>query len=293
METANLSERVEVFYGATSVNSALVYARLRNPPAGERVTLEGQIRGPHCLYSTMLPATIRLSDAGPGEHPLSRAMIPDPCFWSEELPALYDVHVEVRQGGNVVGTITRQIGIRQLGARGRFFYQNGKRWTLRAAHAEPPFDLLAWHDAPLALHTSSASDEVCDEASRGGVMLLVDVTDERALEQVVLRLARHASVAMLVLAETASAEDVQHLGQLAPNVLFASRVASGDAAQLSTSRDALIISAENLLSYAPLGIPVIVERRANTTLPPVERRRACDHLQADVASLGDFAGYLV
>lgn len=293
METANLSEQVEVFYGATSVNSALVYARLRNPPAGEKLTLEGQIRGPQCLYSTMLPATIRLADAGPGEHPLSKAMIPDPCSWSEELPALYDVHVEVRQGANIVGTIDRQIGIRQFGARGRFLYQNGKRWTVRAAQAEPPFDLLAWHDAPLALQTSSASDEVYDEASRGGVMLLVDVTDERALEQVVLRLARHAAVAVLVVDEKRTAEDIQQLKQLAPNILFASRVSGGDAAQLSTNRDALIVSAENLLQYASLGIPMIVERRVTTALPPIDLRLACDRLQADVASLGDFAGYLV
>ena len=88
--TCDLSS-LAIFYGDLTVAQAYVYARLPRPAEDSGLSLVGQVRGPRCLQAETLPVTSPLVDLGPGSTLLARAVIPDPCFWSPDLPAIYDV----------------------------------------------------------------------------------------------------------------------------------------------------------------------------------------------------------
>jgi hypothetical protein len=253
------------------------------------------VRGPHCLYSTTLPATLRLTDAGPGKTLLAKALVPDPCYWSPELPFLYDVHVELKQGGDVIATADRLLGLRDFGPRGRFFYNQGKRRVIRATNSvHPDYDMLAWHDTPLDLFLSNPSDAVCEEASRTGVMILASpgsVNDGHDVRQQVRRLARHAAVAIVGL----SADELPllpELRQLAPNLVYASDDCQGDLAADCIA--STVFDSEGFArQFATRDVPVIALTRVDIQGPPDALRAACDGLQAQLAPRGDFAGYAV
>ena len=266
-------QQLELFYGGVTPNRATVYARLRDVPATPGMTLSGFIRGPQCLYSTTLPATIRLADAGPGETLLARAMVPDPCYWSPDLPFLYDVHVELKRDGEVLASVDRVIGMRNFGARGQFLYMNGKRWTIRGAVQTSELDMAAWHDEPLAMYcTTPPSDAFCDEASRLGVLLVVQAPNGPNATAELQRLARHAAVALLV----HSPGQVDPVWQAAaPNIALAS-----------------LLAADEVSNRPALDQPIIAFRPAQAA-SLATLRAASDQLQADLAPSGDFAGYIV
>ena len=89
---------MDIFYGRVTDAMAHVYVREARTDPDDARSLSGWIRGPHCALSHTLPATIALRDMGKGPTLLGAAAVPDPCFWSTQLPALYDVHVELRDG---------------------------------------------------------------------------------------------------------------------------------------------------------------------------------------------------
>ena len=51
--------------------------------------LAGELIGPECRFAQTLSARIPFRDRGPGESLLAEAVVPDPCFWTPELPMLY------------------------------------------------------------------------------------------------------------------------------------------------------------------------------------------------------------
>jgi hypothetical protein len=121
---------LEVFYGELTPIRAVVYARLPRPSGESNLTLTGTIRGPRCLHAQTLPATWQLADLGPGPTLLARALVTEPCFWSPDLPAVYDVTVRVQRGEETVATERREIGFKPLGIRGPQFIMAGKNWVL-------------------------------------------------------------------------------------------------------------------------------------------------------------------
>src|SRR5829696_6519128 len=119
--------QLDVFYGDLTVNRAFVYARLPLPAEVGAWSLAGQIRGPRCLAAETLPVTSPLLDLGPGPTLLARAMVTDPCFWSPDLPAIYDVTVNLLRGTEIVASARREIGLRSLGVRGKHLALESKR----------------------------------------------------------------------------------------------------------------------------------------------------------------------
>ncbi|MEX2174251.1 MAG: hypothetical protein WD872_07805 [Pirellulaceae bacterium] len=144
----DLSE-LDIFYGDLTVNRALVYARLPRSVQDAGWSLVGQVRGPRCLHAETLPLTSPLVDLGPGPTLLARAMVPDPVFWSPDLPAIYDVIVHLMSGTKIVATARREIGLRSLGVRGRNLALESKRWVLRGVMTHSTVARLprAWQGA--------------------------------------------------------------------------------------------------------------------------------------------------
>ena len=190
VDPAEFDRNLEVFFGHTSDAVAYVYARLSGVPADGSWRLSGSLTGPVCRYAETLPARSQLVDRGPGASLLAAAAVPEPCFWSPEMPHLYDVEIELRHGDDMVATAKRLFGFRNLGAAGSKLIYDAKRWVLRAVIADEVAtgDLGEWRDSNTAMLVANPSDALCEEASRVGVLLMAEV--QRADRAALQRLAR-------------------------------------------------------------------------------------------------------
>lgn len=111
---------IEIFVSDVNDVEGRVLARYKpashKQVGGESVELRGTLRGPYCETARTLPAEIPFRDMGPKETGLAEAIVPDPCVWSPELPHLYQVDVEARQGNRVVAKYHGMIGLRRTPA---------------------------------------------------------------------------------------------------------------------------------------------------------------------------------
>jgi hypothetical protein len=309
-------DQLDVFYGELTVNRALVYARLPRPE-GEGWSLSGQIRGPRCLHAQTLPVSERYVDQGSGLTLVSRALVPDPCFWSPDLPAIYDVTVNLVRGDEIIATMRRELGLRMLGVRGRNLALAGKRWVLRgvctsSTTARLPRD---WHDALAALcslapwervaaelpgegamHRQEAEEPFLAEAAQWGALTIVEIDEMgEAAAQRLRELALCPAVAIAVIRDELPAEFRK--SAIAPNLLLAQRIGPGDMPAIQEWAELAVLSAENRDHFASvsntLAVPILAERRLTTPLSIGAARAECDTLQRDLAPLGQFAGYIV
>jgi hypothetical protein len=289
--------QLDVFYGDLSPARAHLYARLPRPPDDAGLTLTGLVRGPRCLHAQTLPAMFPMVDLGPGPTLLARTVVPEPTFWSPELPAIYDVTVNLQRGDELLASARFEIGLRSFGVRGRDFVLAGKRWVLRGVMPSSTTATLprAWHDAS-AVFVASWSDLADDqlaEASQFGALAVVELAAGGAHE--IRRLARHPAVALAV--QQHDFPSGMKRADVPPNILLGQRMGDGDRVIRQPWADVLLVEstvAELLARITALGdLPVVVVRPLAQSLPIDDARAACDQLQRDLAPLGQFAGYIV
>ncbi len=306
MDAHEFAERIELFHGRLNPASAHVYAQLTGPEASGGYALSGFIRGPQCLFSTTLPATLKFTDAGPGESLLANVIVPDPCFWTPTVPALYEVQLQLRQGDKVVAEAQRNFGLQAIAPRGRFFYEQGKRFVLRGVAATNAFDLTAanspdllpWRDAGAALLAVNPTNALCEEASRVGVLLVACISAKQNLVEEVRRLAQFAAVTLIAIRGAPTIDKTLRIA--AKNTMLARWLKATDDETLASDADALVVEvrAEAVTAGAvltALNLPVIVWQQGAEHRPQElpAARAAADALQAALASRGDFAGYFV
>ena len=111
-----MNYEIEVFATDVSDIEARVFARCCGGPDGgvpASVSVRGSIEGPFCETARTLPAQIAFRDTGdPG---MAEAIVPDPCVWSEELPHYYRVHIEARDGEQLVAEYRGTVALRRKG----------------------------------------------------------------------------------------------------------------------------------------------------------------------------------
>lgn len=245
MNTPPWLDELALFLGAASVPAARCYARCPRPPEGRDWRLEGSVRGPFSTRARTLPATTTWTDLGPGPTLMATASIPDPCYWTPDNPALYDVQLRVLDGTREIAATRRMLGLRRLGAHGRAFRFEAQRWVLRgvtrfapppsltepAAHGGPTigsepvaastvfsstkadhdiamaaWDTVPWRDENATLVARDLSDSECDRAQSAGRLLAAWVPMDRGDWAAELRrLSRSAAVAFAILEGGAAA----------------------------------------------------------------------------------------
>lgn len=279
----NLLDNLDVFYGELTPARATVYARLERLENNEGLSLSGFVRGPRCFYSNTLQSTCRLEDAGPGPSLLAKSLVTDPCYWSPETPNIYDVTVELRRGGELVASDVRQIGFKPLGVSGRYFTWEGRPWVLRgiSTSSSTNKNVVAWRDysAVVMYHDVLPPHELQD-ASERGVMLMISSTGEEEVDMLKY-LARFPAVAFFHIPWDVRDISLRHA---APNIHLV-----GDAQPFPV----IIAHWTQAHSRKESSIPVIMDRPLPQPLGLADARAACDKLQADLAPIGQFAGYIV
>jgi hypothetical protein len=302
---------LDLFFGDANEAEARIYARL--PPSDSLTAgaISGRIIGPECRFAKTLPATIPFANRGSGPSGLLlEATIPDPCFWTPELPFLYRVAIQIRDESGEFN-INRRLGIRRLGAIGRSLYLDGKRWVARGVCRDQAHqtDLFAVRQSSAALLLSAPDEALCLEASRLGVPLFVHVaaslrdapTESRrdsstCLASVIRRLGQWPAVFAIVL--DLALPIGRELRTAARNTLFAVRVDTEAATVALPNWAQLAVCDCDVLkpiatTASDRGIPIFAVRRLPKLIGIADSRAACDRLQFDLAPIGDFAGYFV
>ncbi len=305
---------LDLFYGRVTDELAQVYVRHRNLAGGGEFSIRGRIHGPYCEIARTIASSVPLRDAGPGETLLAQADVPEPCTWSPELPAHYEVEIELMRGGECVVRDLRRLGIRRFGPRGKSLYLNTRRYVLRGIHAmavdstaangsgtddELASDLEGWRRSGAAIVIDNPSDALCDAASRQGVLIVARIDAKRAEAQL-RRLSRWASVAIVVIdgvidAQVKSEGTIWHAA--APNVVLAQSLAPGRQIPPTPWAQLALCEFHGVGGIGePLGdpsLPIVACRSLAGRHTLQAARAACDSLQRVLSAAGLFAGYIV
>jgi hypothetical protein len=303
MAGTKLLPSADIFFGDANSAEARVYARVPGDRVPMDCVLTGRVVGPVCEYSRTLSATVpfvaRRSAGASDDAPLlAEAIVPDPCFWSQDLPFLYRAEVELRRGSEVLEADERTFGIRPLGVRARSLAWEGRPWVLRAADQceLPEYTLQEWRAADLAVLVENPNDELCQEASRLGTVLVADLsTAMNDLARELQRLARWPAVAVALLSAGSTLPSKIH--DAAKNLLLAEHRGQGTQGTPSAWADLVVCDDDSIDEFvertAGLSLPVIAQRLTGWSDTLDDARRHCDRLQRDLAGRGDFAGYIV
>jgi len=288
-----------LFHGAADDNLARVYAQIPRAGLPDQASLAGTIRGPFCDFAETLPNTVRFADKGPGATLLSEALLTDPCFWNTELPFWYDVELRLLAGNQELASARRILGLRRLGLSGRNLLWDAKRFVVRAVTTTPAIpDLATFRDTVTAAIVTNPTEDLCLAASQQGVLLIVDLSASADWLTAAQTYARWPAVGIIV------TPDVEPPTQL-PRALMNTVLARIDHRQIPTTvtspRSARFVELDSAAMPGTNALPgevvpnvAVLVRRQLTALGSIaSARAACDRLQADLADLGDFAGYCV
>ena len=165
----------QVFYGEANPTLARVYAQIPAEAIPVGSYLAGTVVGPFCKYSRTLSASVPMIVRNGRDGALLEAIVPDPCFWTPDLPMIY--RVELRVGESLV---ERTLGIRPLGARGRQLLMNGENWVLRGFESfDDQLPWNEWRETGLACLTQKLTGDLVAAASEHGI-LTIATSDEFA-----------------------------------------------------------------------------------------------------------------
>lgn len=300
--TSEVAFDPDVFHGELTANRAQVFVRLPRIAGLEDCTLHGFVHGPRCEYAHTLPAKYPLNDLGAGPTLLARATVTDPCFWTSDLPQIYDVQLELRRGSETLAREQRMIGLRGIGARATGLVREGKTWTPRGVAVElMEQNAQHLHDELLVGICSSPPLDLLVEASRRGAYLAAKISAaNQDVESTLRALARWPAVMMAII------RDGEHLDrsteQAAPNLLLVQAI---QASKLNTIQPApwaaaVVVELDAEQPVVPqivrlaAKLPVLVQRSPLAEVSvATDARMECDRLQRDLAPLDQFAGYLI
>lgn len=261
--------------------------------------LSGTIVGPTCKYSSTLQTKIPFhhrgyTQCGRRTALLAEATVPDPCYWSPELPFLY------RAVGEVSGDATGQqpfdqiFGIRSVGTSRNRLTFNGQVWVPRGVRqsvvvGEAP--LTDWRELSAVLVADEPSEELCRAADEAGVIVLAHIRFPwpKAGEEL-KRLSRHPSVVIAALEVNTYSCDGD-TRRYAPNILLA-QIAEGGGIWSVAPEAQLFITTDVTLAAAYPEQPYIILRKTGQRAL-IDARMECDALQRDLSFRCDVAGFVV
>lgn len=294
----SLGRSLDVFVGQASPAEAEVFVRLPAELVRAGWSIRGRTMGPWCEYASTLAARIPLVPVSDGTKSLWRAIVPDPCFWTPEMPFLYRLEMELYRGAETIPCHERTIGIRPLATRGRSLLLDRKAWVLRAARLpDTAKTLLAgYRKADLALVVSQASDQLCAEASQMGVMLAVQIAADADLRRELRRLSSFPAVGFAILGSHEAEEMNAAASAAGSGMVMVQQLAQALSCPLTCAKAILApaVEAAKAEQFCEANhLPLIVERTAEPHASSSDARVACDRLQRDLAGTGQFAGYVV
>ncbi|MDP6445826.1 MAG: hypothetical protein QGG36_08290 [Pirellulaceae bacterium] len=285
-------DKLDLFFGDANDTLAHVYARL--PETADRGhQLGGSIYGPFSSRSTTLPARAPLTPVEPGDSPLARAVVPDPCFWSPALPQWYEATVTLHGPTGQLAENRQLFGMQPRGVRRGRIWATGERWTVCAAATAGPIDWGGCSAANRAVLAASPDDEMCAAATRAGVRIVAEIP---AAVEALRRVSRWPAVSLVIVPADSSVV-AGDLRRAAPNQLLAATAPAAAWENGLTTPWAHAAVAEIVrgdeIPTAAVEQPIIIRLRDDTSTTPAEQADALDQLRRRAAARGQFAGFLI
>ncbi len=294
--------QLRLFLGDASTSLARLYAELpREVCCGENWKLGGTLEGPFKKGGHTLPARFVWRDMGEGATLLAEAVIPDPCFWMPREPFLYRCHLQLIDAeGRVRDEFTCDHGFRPLMTRDSSIFLAGRRWVPRGILGGPArteADLPSWEACGAVPVVRKVDPRLFAAASQMGIPVIVWLKEQDSFANDMWSIVqREASVVMVI------CRDVKQLDLPASpsshNLLLAQECSEAEPVHPADWADLVVSLVEEPGTFAQwiahVSLPTVVARRANDSGRDLQSlRTACDRLQRELASQGDYAGYLV
>ncbi|MCC6492382.1 MAG: hypothetical protein IT424_05115 [Pirellulales bacterium] len=301
--TNDLQHRIRLRLEEATENAArlafVAVAPQRDPdegdPADRISAVSGVLYGPKCLYARTLPTCFTLSgELAPGAPAAASGIIPEPCYWTEELPFLYEARLTVRYASGVQREWSHTFGLRRLEVHGRHLRMERRRTVLRglASRGVDESILRQARDCQAALLAPHPGADVLRQADTIGVRLLIDLREGSG--GAVNELAAfywHPSVHAVLL----SREELQRTdpgGPLAGVAVSDLDVVDGNSVDNGDFVVAVVISGQRPpATVHAIDKPVIAIRYDDAYVDVASAREAADSLQAELAPEFDLAGY--
>ncbi len=302
-------KNLEVFSGAADPAEARIYAVAGDKASGYEDNgwqLSGQLVGPQCDFAHTLPARIPFRAKRSSTGVLAEAIVPDPCFWTPELPFLYRAELNLHHGEEAASRRTQTIGIRRFGNRGRVFFFDAKRFVLRGVNANFNDESLSESVLEYARETWTAAvvtwptPRLCELASRRGMMLIADLrtsamrSEQDAVES--LRSIAHWPAVLAAIVDAKTTPLIESRGAVR-NLMIGQYVDCRQPAAVADTSQIVFAEVTDPRNFAAWAAtfdrPVVAVRKLAQPAKIEEQRAACDALQRDLAPFGDFAGYMV
>jgi hypothetical protein len=293
MNDPNLLDQLDFFIAQANPKQVRMFVRMRSLTSAEGWQLSGDVYGPFCWQSETLPARFSLRDAGPGESLLATTLVIDPVYWDADLPATYQVRVQLSRTGSEPRETTHTFGLRWFQVHDDSFWHQNKRWVLRGGVIRPQVKLdPAWREAAVVL-TSPAAAEL-QAASQYGIPTIIrsEETDPNRLLQELRAAALYPAVMLAVLPVTAPVSE--HLCQAVPNLILAAEIKPTD--KVPAWAEVIVADVDDPATFAARwqheSRPLIACGRGDTTTPATIREH-CDQLRRQLAPWRQCAGYLI
>lgn len=185
------------------------------------------------------------------------------------------------------------LAIRRFDARGRSLFLNGKRWLMRGIYDYGPVaDVPTWREHASVRVIRRHNSSVMAPAAELGLMVVYRLSARSEKPEATVHSVLSPAVAMVLVPR--GMEISQNIRLLAPNLLLAQEISA--AHELQPWAHVAWMRVEGATEFAHRGasikIPIIAERRYRGG-SLAEARAAIDTLQADLAPIGQFAGYVV
>ena len=273
----------------TEATDSLVHIHLRlagkEMPTG--ATFNGTLTGPRCRYARTLPAVFPVRDV----NGTAEVLVTEPCYWTADLPFLYHLRIEVRNGGKIIESIKQTVGLRRLSVRGSSLFVEGKRFVFRAARlpSGKRIDWQAWRNARLAMYVVDPDEELCQSANEQGIWIVAEMSGGSLPKHVM----NCPAVAIVVVtpAELASAE------RLSGGALIGARTTDDGFVPKAPNPNLLVHEVQDIAvskrELAGCPRPVVVIRSHESFTSLAAARAACEQLQRDLAPELNLAGYIV
>ncbi len=251
--------------------------------------------GPFCKFSNTLPYKIPLR----AESNSTRwsVTVPDVCYWTPNLPMHYRLTLQLPDSRQ----LTTWVALKRFGVKGPTLSMDGERYVLRGFSTRG-LDLSASNDDAwkslreqrAVLVLEQLAEELVQRAGWSGLPVLWDARGEQLTPEKLL--AARAFPAVLGLMTTADQQEKPALDHAANELLW---IIDAEAATQIRLRDtdaderkqvAALIKPDGTWSDQ---LPLLVQLPLQPTTSLGERRKECDKLQAQTASQGVFAGYLL
>lgn len=95
------AERIDVQIVEVSALQARVRVSLPRGAFSESSVMKGYLYGPKSPLAETVPVRHPLANLSTAAALAGEAVIPEPCYTSDELPLYYEAHVEIHDGGQV------------------------------------------------------------------------------------------------------------------------------------------------------------------------------------------------